>query len=204
MLKNYCRQALESIALSEIKAYDEQLTQGDPRAIPIEEMIEFKYGLIVKYYTLSKNGAIHGLTAFENCVIPIYDKKLRRYEGLLVKAGTIIIDNCLLAPNMEKRLRFTLAHELAHWIIHSDYFKQQSELASKSSKDSNEQTEREADSVAAALLMPKGRVKVAYGRLKNRLKPEAVVTRLAEIFNVSNKAMEIRLISTGILNISRN
>ena len=44
---------------------------------------------------------------------------------------------------MERRLRFTLAHELAHWIIHDEYFSQQNELASKSSNDSNQQTEQE-------------------------------------------------------------
>lgn len=199
MLKNYGLQALEAIALSELKAYDSGLTQGDPCAIPIEEMIEFKHGLIVQYFPLSKNGAIHGLTVFEDCIIPIYDMNLKRYEGQWVKAGTIIIDSRLLASNREKRLRFTLAHELAHWIIHAEFFKAQSELASKSSKKCDEQTEREADAIAAALLMPKGRIKVAYGRMKNVLSPSAVVVRLAELFNVSNQAMEVRLKTTGLL-----
>ena len=199
MLKNYNQQGLEVIALNELKAYDEQLTQGDPRATPIEEIIEFKYGLIVKYFHLSKNGAIHGLTVFEDCIIPIYDTVHKRYEGMAVRAGTIVIDSRLLAPNRENRLRFTLAHELGHWIIHADYFKKQKELASKSSHKCDEQTEREADALAAALLMPKGRLKVAYGRIKDRFKPEAAMVRLAETFSVSVQAMEVRMKSTGLL-----
>lgn len=100
---------------------------------------------------------------------------------------------------MEKRLRFTLAHELGHFMIHSDYFKGIHELASKTSTDSTVITEREADALAAALLMPKGRVKVAFSRLHHKLKTESVIYQMAGLFNVSAQAMEIRLNKLGLI-----
>ncbi len=40
----------------------------------------------------------------------------QRIFGL--KKGTIIIDNSLLKKNQLARGRFTLCHELGHWILH--------------------------------------------------------------------------------------
>lgn len=199
MLKNYRPRAIETMAQNAIKHYDEELMRGEPCEIPIEELIELYFGIIIQYRNLSKNGAIHGITVFEDSIIPVYDPKLKRYEAVYAKAGTIMIDSRLLAENKIKRLRFTLAHELAHWMIHQDYYKEIDELASKTSCDSDIRTEREADSLGAALLMPYGRMKVAFCRLQNKLTKEAIVSHMAQLFNVSLQAMEIRLKTVGLM-----
>lgn len=98
-----------------------------------------------------------------------------------------------------KRLRFILAHELGHWMIHQDYYKEIYELATKTSSDSDIRTEREADSLGTALLMTYGRVKVAFCRLKPKLTKEAAVTHMAQLFNVSVQAKEIRLKTIGLI-----
>lgn len=199
MLKNYKPKAIETLAQNALKHYKEELICGEPSEIPIEELIEFHFGIIVQYRNLSKKGTIHGITVFEDSIIPVYDTQLKRYEATLAKSGTILIDSRLLAENKVKRLRFTLAHELAHWMIHQDYYKEIDELASKTSSDSDMRTEREADSLGAALLMPYGRVKVAFCRLKPKLRQEAIISQMAQLYNVSVQAMEIRLKTIGLI-----
>lgn len=88
--------------------------------------------------------------ASSQCMI----QQLKRYEASFAKSGTILIDSRLLAEKQSKRLRFTLAHELAHWMIHQDYYKEIDELASKTSSDSDIRTEREADSGAGSTSCP--------------------------------------------------
>ena len=198
MLKNYHPRAVDMLAQNALKYYNLELVSGEPQEIPIEEIVEFHFGMILQYRNLSKNGAIHGITVFEDSTIPVYNEKNKRYEATYSKAGTILIDKRLLAPNREKRLRFTIAHELAHYMIHNDYYRTIDELASKTTSISHTHTECEADALGAALLMPYGRVKVAFTRVNGKLSKEAVVCQLAQLFNVSIQAMEIRLKVIGL------
>ncbi len=198
MLKQYRPQAMDTIAQNIIKKYDESLICGEPQEIPIEEIIEFHQGLILQYRNLSKNGAIHGITVFADSYLPIYDEQQKGYVAIFVKEGTILIDKRLLAKNRSGRLRFTLAHELAHYIIHQDYYRSSDELASKLSADSSAKTELQADELGAALLMPYGRLKVAHARLSHKLTKQALITQLALSFHVSVQAMEIRLRRLGL------
>lgn len=53
MRKYYTEQTMESIARRVLDAYDERLYRGQPRAIPIEDLIE-RHGLILEFqYLLS-------------------------------------------------------------------------------------------------------------------------------------------------------
>lgn len=194
----YREKALETLALKVIKAYDATLVSGEPRAIPIEDIIEQHLGLRVEYQTLSKKGSILGLTVFEDCPIPIYDLDNKRYTIILVKSGTIIVDERLCQQSKIGRLRFTFAHELAHYLIHRELFMNHG-TAAKNSNESTEYTEREADFLSAALLMPLGRVKVAFNRLSCLASPLQSIARLAELFEVSCQAMEIRLKSACLI-----
>ncbi len=197
MQKNYGQRAIEVIAQNVLKEFDEKIMQEAPKEIPIEELIEFHFGLTVQYRNLSKEGGIHGITVFEDSIVPLYNSRLRRQEATCVPAGTILIDKRLLAPARENRLRFTLAHELSHWLIHRDYFQQIEELASKTSLTSVAKTEREADSLASALLMPYGRVKVAFFRLQGKLSKEATIYMMSITFGVSKQSMALRLKEIG-------
>ncbi len=193
MAKAYKSRAIETIAQNTLMQYNPRLVNGEPQAIPIEDVIEFHQGIILQFRNLSKNGTILGMTIFEDMIIPIYNEKTKKYEPIIVKEGTIIIDKRLLTESKEKRLRFTLAHEYSHYIIHNEYYKETSEVANKLSTDSDARTEREADELAAAMLMPFGRLKVAYKRLSGKLNRTGLINHLAIMFNVSNQAMEIRL-----------
>ncbi len=104
----------------------------------------------------------------------------------------MFIDRKLLVKNRKNRLRFTLAHELAHWMIHQEEYLKKDDLACQTSSKSANHIEREADYLAAALLMPEGRMRVAWKREKEMVH-EAMIHQLATIFHVSPEAMALRL-----------
>lgn len=189
---------LEYIANNILNHYDKNLLKSQPSEIPIEEIIEFDYGIILEYKDLSKNKTIHGLTVFENSVIPIFNKKINQYEAYSAKAGTIIIDNSLLDERKERRRRFTMAHELAHWIMHKEHYVKSQSLACKTDKMNDKVIEREADKLAASILMPKKKFNEVYIRFKDRLNFDEIVSQMAQFFNVSAKSAEIRLYEIGV------
>lgn len=104
----------------------------------------------------------------------------------------------------EHRNRFTIAHEIGHFLLHS---KKQTPVfidKIKYNRDSNSATgeyyiEREANAFAAALLMPKPLIESKVRELGQNYDDEQLVVELADAFNVSNQAMKIRLANLGIL-----
>ena len=51
--------------------------------------------------------------------IPSIGLNVKVYTVIAVKGGTILIDSSLCRENASTgRLRFTCAHELAHWLLH--------------------------------------------------------------------------------------
>lgn len=95
------------------------------------------------------------------------------------------------ANHPETRRRFTLAHEVAHFVLHrfqigdgiTDDAMYRSELS--------DHFEREANGLAAAILMPANLVRSMY-------KAEKAIVRLAGLFRVSEGSMRIRLKTLGI------
>ncbi|WMJ22925.1 ImmA/IrrE family metallo-endopeptidase [Paludicola sp. MB14-C6] len=202
-IKSFREQALETIARNIIKEYDPTLLGSDPRAIPIEEIIEQHLNLTIEYQYIRKNGRILGETVFDDDLIPIYDKEDGKgYTFVWMDKGTIVIDASLLECKNDGRLRFTLAHELAHWLIHNEYYCNLGEVATmktdiRRSSDTDKYIERQADILAGHLLMPKGQVKMAFNRLRG--KSANIISDLAERFDVSKQAMEIKLNSCNLL-----
>ena len=193
---------LEAIARKAIKDYDPSLLQGCPRAIPIEDMIEKQYGLSIEYQYIRNNGRILGATVFEDDYIPIYIEELGKYNLVKFKRGTIILDASLLNCYGDGRLRFTCAHELAHWLIHQELYSGTENVASmlkniKKSIDTDPATEWQADKLSSSILMPNGQVKIAFYRNQGRMKD--IVKTLAEQFGVSKQAMEIKLIERKLI-----
>ena len=92
------------------------------------------------------------------------------------------------ANDYRNRQTFTIAHELGHWILHRDLFKDNPEeypiLMRYQAPDNNNPYEKEANFFAANLLVPT--------RLLVPVK-ELPPIRLAEIFSVSRIMMEHRL-----------
>lgn len=191
----YRKEALEAIARKVISQYDPRLLHA-PSPIPVESIIEQVYGLTMEFQFIRSNGRVLGETVFETAMVPIYERgNGGGYKLIPVKAGTVIIDASLIHNRGDGRFRFTCAHELAHWVLHKEFYTQRGETAAMTSAARSSETdlaiERQADRLGCYLLMPKGAVKMAFyntnGSAGNK------TTTLAELFGVSRQAMQIRL-----------
>ena len=120
-------------------------------------------------------------------------------SGLLLAARREIWVNAEEAARWPARRRFTIGHELGHWVMHRD--RQASLFCRHGSVDPDEdeakkkrpplpRIEQEANHFAAALLMPRPILEDRYERLRGE--PDAF-RRLCETFAVSGPAMSRRL-----------
>jgi len=196
----YSVNTLENIARNTIKQYDEYFLNFEPQAIPIERIIEDAYGLNIDFMRLTIAGNELGRMVCENGYSTRFAPDKDDYELVKVTEGTMLIESRLLEkPQYHGRYRFTLAHELAHWIIHKHLFKGTSTAAAhyKSDVRGLNTIEWQADYLAAAILMPAGLVKRAFHRVRNE--KVDIIKKLAEIFEVSKQAMRIRLEELGLI-----
>lgn len=90
------------------------------------------------------------------------------------------------------RRRFTLAHEIAHFLLHREYLEDELTDDRMYRSRLGDRQERQANKLAAQLLMPANLVRVAW-RAGAR-----DVAGLASAFDVSTQAMEIRLKELGL------
>ena len=224
----YNDEALETIARKVISKHDPALLRK-PSLIPIEDIMEKTYGLTLEFQYIRNNGRILGETVFEDAEIPIYEHGSNQgYKLIPVKAGTVIIDASLIhKPRSHGRLRFTCAHELAHWVMDKKYFMQHGKTANLSSRsidtefaneffdydvlhhkgevtakairssDADDAVERQADRMASRILMPKCTLKPAFYQACNNT-PD-IIDHLAVLYGVSMQAMQIRLEGMGLL-----
>ena len=91
-----------------------------------------------------------------------------------------------------RRQRFTVAHELAHFLIHRDQIGDgiSDDVLYRSAL--SDTREAEANRLAAEILMPANLVRASYER-SGGVATDDVVAKMAEEFGVSEVAMRIRL-----------
>jgi hypothetical protein len=117
----------------------------------------------------------------------------RRREPFVAEAALVPLGEGhaieLRGPAGERRLRFTIAHEIGHFLLHGE------RVVTERGGATNPATaryEREADQFAAELLMPAALVRQAV------LEDGLDVDRLADRFEVSVAAMRQRLRRLGL------
>lgn len=140
---------------------------------------------------------------------PVRLGSLAQSLGLKVKlsalgrglSGQIEHDNgtCTIKINRHEtreRQRFTLAHEIAHYLLHRDVIEANGSIRDNVLYRSGqpEQIEFEANRLAADLIMP---IKQVHSDLEATGVPvnDTVIEKLAQEWQVSKAAMEIRLSS---------
>jgi predicted transcriptional regulator len=90
-----------------------------------------------------------------------------------------------------RRQRFTLAHEIGHYVLHRDLIREDVvDDALYRSSALSEGYERQADQFAGQVLLPAQRVREAWKETK-------ALSVLAQRFNVSDAALRIRLKELG-------
>ena len=191
-----------------------------PQPLDVEAFLEFYLGLTLDYQYLSHDGRYLGMTVFNDTnKVVIYKPEENCADYLSVKHGTVIIDNTLLADNMEHPYRFTAGHESGQWVFHRKFhgynpdqlclfeeeepFIQCKEVNQNYSNtntktwDNKRWMEWHADKFSSGLLMPETAV-MNLLKLKN-FSPEYFTALVSETFNVSKKAAFYRLCDLKIL-----
>jgi Zn-dependent peptidase ImmA (M78 family) len=108
---------IEAIAEAILAGYNPGLG-AEPAAVDIEHLAETHMGLEMDYQDLSHNRSILGMTVFSDCLVPVYDADRNEAKHIRAREGTILIDNSLLSASQIRRGRFTVGHELGHWLLH--------------------------------------------------------------------------------------
>ena len=118
-------------------------------------------------------------------------------SGMLIPSERLIRVNASEAMSGDtptRRIRFTIAHELGHWICHArglddaPTFCRSQDLA----QDADRALEREANVFGAELLMPEAAVRAAWAALPD-------TAGVAERFGVSRLAAQWRLYSFDLV-----
>lgn len=96
------------------------------------------------------------------------------------------------------RQRFTIAHEISHYITHRDLLERKGQLDRKADYESEEEVEieEEADKIAASILMPKDLVNQyfeKYGWTKLTRFTSEMIAQIADEFRVSREMAVTRL-----------
>ncbi len=163
-------------------------------------------------YTLAKQQAEKLLKDFSITAAPIDVKDIAqkigidvgyapssKYSGMLIRKTDGVT---LMGVNNNEsagRMRFTIAHELGHYILHP---KDDVTIDYRDKEYSNQKPkkEKQADFFAACLLMPESFVKSDFKKAsKKGIFFEEDLTDLADKYQVSGEAMKYRLIHLGLI-----
>lgn len=198
----YRPQALEAIARRTLSKYDASYLCRKPGPVPLETIIEQVFELCIEYKYLTNNGRELGRMIYDDGITTYFDKEINDYALMRVDGGTMLIDASLLeAENCYGRLRFTLAHELAHYLLHKRIFSGTGKAAALYNNDTDEDdTEWQANYLGKAILMPGGQIKRCFYALCSEYQAKKdLIRKTAQIFEVSGQAMEIRLKEFGLI-----
>jgi hypothetical protein len=90
-----------------------------------------------------------------------------------------------------RRQRFTMAHEVAHYVLHRDLFDDGLVDDAMYRSALSDEYERQANHLAAQILLPATAVRAAY-------RDHKALGTLANMFDVSDAALRIRLSELGL------
>ncbi len=224
---------IDNIATAILKEYSpKNLTYPVP--LDTSDLLENYLGLTIKrkYIGTVESGILGLIVMNDVAQIPSYDDKFRP-TVIEETFGTVLINRHLMCRGDIPRRRFTEAHEGAHFILHREYFSRctnasvnketrehdyiacrQNQVCNIAPKKETEWIEWQANSLAAALLMPKNvfyeyaysiirceGISDGYLDIKSGFydeKTKHIINNVAKRFNVSNKAAEIRLMQVGL------
>lgn len=176
------------------------------RKMQSKKMIEKKAESLLKNYQTKEVPTPLDELAEELGIKIVYQEFEDNISGFLYREDT----NNIIGVNKKHsktRQRFTIAHEIGHFILHRGNLVHVNKgyrvnFRNDNSSKAIDFEEIEANTFAAALLMPEKEVKKIIKRKLNDgidLEDSDELKKIAEHFNVSLQAMIIRLIRLGII-----
>jgi len=109
----------------------------------------------------------------------------------------------ILGSDHYYRKRFTMAHELGHYMLHKDKIDRLGSIAdSEDYEGMDADEEKEANFFAAETLMPEDKVREIFSEtMRNQRDNETLaIEEMAKMFQVSRASMNIRLQLLGLIN----
>ena len=177
-------EAIERRAEAILEQVPSWIWNGESLPVPVEEVADTHYGLLVR--------DVEDICAAPGC--PELEPG-ETFSGLLLADLGEIWVNAEEARTWPPRRRFTIGHELGHWVMHrsgerSLFCRSRTVQPDERPEDGPNATlpdiEEEASVFAAALLMPARLIRREYERDRD-------FERLCELFNASGAAMGRRL-----------
>ena len=196
----YQSSTLEKIARKILLQYDPDFFKREPQAVPVEHIIE-SVGLNIDYMRLTIDGDELGRMIYDDGYTTRYNPEKDDYELVWVSEGTMLIESLLVNDSFQHgRYRFTLGHELGHWVLHKRLYKGTGSAAATYRTDYiyNDTIEWQANYIAKSILMPAKHIIRCCHELREAKADEKIYI-LADVFEVSKQAMEIRLNELGLI-----
>ena len=217
LMRYHSRSDLESMADQIIQRYksmprfaDQTISCIDPVALACE-----LYGLKLDHYRLSADDMVLGLTADAEIEVEVQadDGTIFPYQ---LDGNTILVASSLKAsPEKRGRYHFTILHEVAHLILSRIYPEKQAGLQGRilryraGNAACKDWTEWQADTLAAALLLPLEMVEQALCHFGLREEmtdlprqkwplPAERIADMAKYLGASKQALIIRLKQLGL------
>jgi hypothetical protein len=169
--------------LASVPAY---IWDGERLPVPVEDVVESHYGLLVR--------DVEDMTAAPDCP-PL--EPGQSLSGLLLASRGEIWVNADEGRQWPSRRRFTIGHELGHWVLHrvglgsvfcrsATVQPDEQDAAPAAQAPRVPDIEAQASAFAAALMMPARLIRREYER-------DRTFERLCERFGASGAAMGRRL-----------
>jgi hypothetical protein len=170
---------VEERAEQVLAATPDYVWDGDRLPVPIEEIVDSVHGLLVR--DVDDMGAAPGAPALAPG---------QSLSGLLLPARGEIWVNADEARRWPPRRRFTIGHELGHWVMHRTG--QEALFCRRTSVDERaappaRDIEEEASAFAAALLMPQ------WLFVREHARTNGDVAELGRVFGTSETATQRRV-----------
>ncbi len=193
------RRAAMARALSRIMRSSSLEDAGAPPPIPTEELEEKAGSLLLEAGMTSIPVPVDNVAEYLGVKVAEEDLG-EECSGMLVQHRDFSVIG-VNANHHEHRKRFTIAHEIGHYMLHSRaaeevYIDSPPHVGFRAADPGSgtEQEENEANRFAAALLMPAWQVRAAVAEQRVDPAEEDEILDLARRFRVSPQAMTKRLI----------
>jgi len=213
---NYSPERLEKKAVEILQKYKQGALLVSPQAMDVDHFAEFHLNAKIDFANLSQDRQTLGCTCFNDGILMVWNEDRTNEIPLEVEKGYIFVDNGVLDSEVEGRVRFTIIHECAHWILHPRFYYQkpgekipkikctiyQIENGARRLPMTDEEVrEWQANRLGAALIMPAVTVKmlladrlgVGVDTLAPAYYSDSLIEEMAAVYNVSKSAMSIRL-----------
>lgn len=212
--KYLSKERLEARAEKELEKFAGGAQLVAPIPLDVDSFAEFHLGAALDYQRLSSDGSVLGMSIFQELSIPVFESTGARVD-IVFPERTIVIDDDALRDSPDSRLRFTIAHECAHLLLHRHIYYRDPRMKCKGgtgyrpftttsegvrADNKVDRAEFQANYLGAALLMPRDPFSQAFTELApegwrslDERRKRRVVRELARTFEVSKQAAAIRI-----------